>query len=183
MLMKQSNVCATHKHSWLDPLGLQASSHPTMFRNLQRSECRSSWSDLCLPRTQRSRRWSACFQWSGPVLSQRQNLCCGWPDRQVWKRVAWDVCEGEGRGKKKLHISVCLVEAAVACCNTSFSMTHHHLQLGLWLNGHNNPSFTSHYLFAASACDWHIRYENHPLDRFSYRINNLHVWSNAHLYE
>lgn len=145
MYKKQSKVCATHKHSWLDPLGLRASSHPTMSRNLRRSECRSSWSDLCLPRTQRSRRWSVCFRWSGPLLSQCQNLCCGWPDRQVWKRVTWDTCEGDGK-KNCTILFVCLVEAAVACCNKPFSMIHHHLQLGLWMNGHNNPSAIIYFL-------------------------------------
>ena len=90
----KTNYTVTHKHSWPDPLGLQASSRPRMSQSPRQSGCRNSWSGLCLPGTRRSRRWSVCSQWSRPGLSRCQNQCCGWPDRgagsQVRQGVWWE---------------------------------------------------------------------------------------------
>lgn len=128
MHTKQSKVGVTHKHSWLAPLALQASSHPTMSRNLRRSGCRSSWSDLYWPRTRRSRRWSACSRWSAPVPSQCQNLWCGWPDRR------------EQRVTHRKTVHFCLFARGSSSSYHTILHDIASLQLGLWLNRHNNRS-------------------------------------------
>lgn len=96
----QWTECVTHKHSWPDPLGFQASSRPRTSRSPRQSGCRNSWSGLCLRGTQRSRRWSVCSRWSGPELSWCQNLCCGWPDRWAGREVSQASSEEEVHGKR-----------------------------------------------------------------------------------
>lgn len=112
--------CITHKHSWPDPLGVPASSRPRTSRSPRQSGCRSSWSGLCWPGTQRSRRWSVCSRWSGPELSRCQSLWCGWPARRAGRGVSQ--ASRRGTYMEKEPTSMCSEKAELAG-NSSFYST------------------------------------------------------------
>lgn len=120
----------THKHSWPDPLELQASSHPRRSRSPRRSGCRNSWSGLCLPGIPKSRRWSVCSQWLGPELSRCQNLCCGLPGRGAGRGVIQASSKGKVHGKRT-HFQ--LLGNAKPTCNTSFNRIVYLLYQMTWI--------------------------------------------------